>query len=141
MYQSNGVPEIWPALHSNMREILSSALKVEALFIHYIFLCIQQREFPIPEQFKTIWDGSSLVTESSKIAGWFFSSSSSLSSYPEFFLHFHCITRLAETEELIHCGCESCTFRLKFKLTAKYGQKFHFHKPIMKHFNKWRCSP
>ncbi|XP_059365465.1 adenylyl cyclase-associated protein 2-like isoform X2 [Carassius carassius] len=27
------------------------------------------REFPIPEQFKTVWDGSSLVTEPAKIAG------------------------------------------------------------------------
>uniref|UniRef100_A0A8C2KWJ9 Adenylyl cyclase-associated protein n=1 Tax=Cyprinus carpio TaxID=7962 RepID=A0A8C2KWJ9_CYPCA len=27
------------------------------------------REFPIPEQFKTVWDGSSLVTEPTKIAG------------------------------------------------------------------------
>ncbi|XP_059412213.1 adenylyl cyclase-associated protein 2 isoform X2 [Carassius carassius] len=27
------------------------------------------REFPIPEQFKTLWDGSSLVTEPTKIAG------------------------------------------------------------------------
>lgn len=28
-----------------------------------------QREFPVPEQFKTVWDGSSLVTEPTKIAG------------------------------------------------------------------------
>ncbi|XP_067267366.1 adenylyl cyclase-associated protein 2 isoform X2 [Chanodichthys erythropterus] len=27
------------------------------------------REFPVPEQFKTVWDGSSLVTEPTKIAG------------------------------------------------------------------------
>ncbi|XP_051527395.1 adenylyl cyclase-associated protein 2-like isoform X1 [Myxocyprinus asiaticus] len=27
------------------------------------------REFPVPEQFKTIWDGSSLVTEPTKMAG------------------------------------------------------------------------
>ncbi|XP_043107456.1 adenylyl cyclase-associated protein 2-like [Puntigrus tetrazona] len=27
------------------------------------------REFPIPEQFKTVWDGSSLVTEPTKMAG------------------------------------------------------------------------
>ncbi|XP_016297352.1 adenylyl cyclase-associated protein 2-like [Sinocyclocheilus anshuiensis] len=27
------------------------------------------REFPIPEQFTTVWDGSSLVTEPTKIAG------------------------------------------------------------------------
>jgi len=26
-----------------------------------------QREFPIPEQFKTIWDGSKLITEPAEI--------------------------------------------------------------------------
>lgn len=29
-----------------------------------------QREFPVPEQFKTVWDGSKLVTEPTEIAGW-----------------------------------------------------------------------
>lgn len=30
---------------------------------------VLQREFPVPEQFKTVWDGSKLVTEPTEIAG------------------------------------------------------------------------
>ena len=36
----------------------------------FIFLIVLQREFPVPEQFKTVWDGSKLVTEPTEIAGW-----------------------------------------------------------------------
>ena len=35
-----------------------------------IVLHVPQREFPVPEQFKTVWDGSKLVTEPTEIAGW-----------------------------------------------------------------------
>lgn len=35
-----------------------------------LFLLALQREFPVPEQFKTVWDGSKLVTEPTEIAGW-----------------------------------------------------------------------
>ena len=35
-----------------------------------VYVCvILQREFPVPEQFKTVWDGSRLVTEPTEIAG------------------------------------------------------------------------
>lgn len=28
-----------------------------------------QKEFPVPEQFKTVWDGSKLATEPTEMAG------------------------------------------------------------------------
>ncbi|TKS88415.1 Adenylyl cyclase-associated protein 2 [Collichthys lucidus] len=36
---------------------------------YFLFLVVLQREFPVPEQFKTVWDGSKLVTEPTEIAG------------------------------------------------------------------------
>lgn len=34
-----------------------------------IISSVLQKEFPVPEQFKTVWDGSKLVTEPTEIAG------------------------------------------------------------------------
>ena len=35
----------------------------------HLCVCDSQKEFPVPEQFKTVWDGSRLVTEPTEIAG------------------------------------------------------------------------
>lgn len=42
--------------------VLDAALQPSPRFV-------LQREFPVPEQFKTVWDGTKLVTEPTEIAG------------------------------------------------------------------------
>ncbi len=39
------------------------------LVSQFMFFAVPQREFPVPEQFKTVWDGSKLLTEPTEIAG------------------------------------------------------------------------
>lgn len=41
----------------------------DVLVLPTLFLVVPQRELPVPEQFKTIWNGSKLVTEPTEIAG------------------------------------------------------------------------
>lgn len=41
----------------------------DVLVLPTLFLVVPQRELPVPEQFKTVWNGSKLVTEPTEIAG------------------------------------------------------------------------
>lgn len=47
---------------------MCAAVLTLTLFLFSFFLI--QREFPVPEQFKTVWNGAKLVTEPTEIAGW-----------------------------------------------------------------------
>lgn len=49
--------------------ILSMCAAVLTLTVFLVSFFLIQREFPVPEQFKTVWDGSKLVTEPTEIAG------------------------------------------------------------------------
>lgn len=47
----------------SFQEVPTVYLTIAAAFVSY------QKEFPVPEQFKTAWDGSKLVTEPAEIVG------------------------------------------------------------------------
>lgn len=75
---------LWDKHHMEVKLHLAGALTGTFL----IFFSLQ-KEFPVPEQFKTVWDGSKLVTEPTEIAGWSAAQESLAKAFKPLYLFFN----------------------------------------------------